>query len=578
MRTKRTGRHRVGSFALVACFVTVVGACASSEPSSGFAPPGADGGAHGGPADATTALPADATSSMPRWDADLLPDATTVDAPFAGDPQTCAEAAASKSYIGCDYWPTPVANAVWSIFDFAVVVSNTLSTAATVTVTGPSATHQTATVPPSGLVKIYLPWVPALKGPDQDECGFIQPFNTSVMQTGGAYHLVSTAPVTVYQFNALEYRGQGGAAGKDWSACPGSQYCVANLGPIGCYSFTNDASLLLPTSGMTGNYRVTGEHGMTRSMTSGYFAVTATQDGTTVAVTVSQTGQIIAGGGIAATSAGGTTTFALNAGDVAELVGAPSDTGDLSGSLVQADKPVQVIAGTPCSQQPLGVQACDHLESSVLPAETLGKDYVVTVPTSPGNTLVGHVVRIYGNVNGTTLTYSPSMPSGCPATINAGQVGDCGQVTQDFEVKGNNAFAVSSFMLGGQMADPMSVPAQSEGDPSMSPVVAVEQFRGSYVFLAPDDYEESYINVVAPTGTSLTLDGAPVTQTATPVGGSFGVVRVPLTTGSQNGAHSLKASQAVGIQVIGYGQYTSYQYPGGLDLGHIAPPPPPPPM
>src|SRR5436309_2069423 len=40
------------------------------------------------------------------------------------DPTTCAEAAMNKTYIGCDYWPTVVANPVWSIFDYAVVVSN----------------------------------------------------------------------------------------------------------------------------------------------------------------------------------------------------------------------------------------------------------------------------------------------------------------------------------------------------------------------------------------------------------------------------------------------------------------------
>jgi hypothetical protein len=28
--------------------------------------------------------------------------------------------------------------------------------------------------------------------------------------------------------------------------------------------------------------------------------------------------------------------------------------------------------------------------------------------------------------------------------------------------------------------------------------------------------------------------------------------------------------------VIGYGQFTSYMYPGGLNLSAIAPPPPPP--
>ncbi len=39
------------------------------------------------------------------------------------------------------------------------------------------------------------------------------------------------------------------------------------------------------------------------------------------------------------------------------------------------------------------------------------------------------------------------------------------------------------------------------------------------------------------------------------------------------GAHTLQASAPVGIQVMGYGLYTSYQYPGGSDLTAIAPPP-----
>ena len=62
------------------------------------------------------------------------------------------------------------------------------------------------------------------------------------------------------------------------------------------------------------------------------------------------------------------------------------------------------------------------LVSAVFPAETLGQHYVVTPPTSPLGNVVGHIVRIFGNVDGTTLTYSPSKPAGCPSTINAGQV------------------------------------------------------------------------------------------------------------------------------------------------------------
>jgi hypothetical protein len=41
------------------------------------------------------------------------------------------------------------------------------------------------------------------------------------------------------------------------------------------------------------------------------------------------------------------------------------------------------------------------------------------------------------------------------------------------------------------------------------------------------------------------------------------------------GAHRLSADQPVGLQVMGYGFATSYQYPGGLDLRGIAPPLPP---
>src|SRR5262249_13744190 len=65
---------------------------------------------------------------------------TTVDAgpmTMPGDPTTCAQAAAGRTYVGCDYWPTVVANNVWSIFDYAVVVANGQTVPASVTVTGP---------------------------------------------------------------------------------------------------------------------------------------------------------------------------------------------------------------------------------------------------------------------------------------------------------------------------------------------------------------------------------------------------------------------------------------------------------
>jgi len=580
--------------------------CGSGQPST-FGPGGNNDG--GTKDDVGIIVSADDTGSL-HLSSDSMASGSEAASTTTSDPTTCAEAAASKSYIGCDYWPTVTANSVWSIFDYTVVVANTQSTTAAIAVTGPGGVNVTTSVAANQLTKIYLPWVPALKGADADACGDSPLMMGSVFAPASAYHLTASIPVTVYQFNALEYQGMGGAPGKDWSSCPGTQPCADVQSPnygytSGCFSFTNDASLLLPSTAMTGNYRVAAEHGSTNAEIGGYFVVTATQDATTVTIGLSASGdvQASADGVIPATVGGNSMSLSMNAGDVAEVLGAATDAADLSGSLVHADKPVQVLAGIQCTDEPITTgntppaAACDHLESSVLPAETLGKDYVVTVPTSPHGAVIGSIVRFYGNADGTTLTYSPSQPPGCPSTLDAGQVVECtgtascgyqylemvgnrvvgvpeiaNCVTQSFEVTATHEFAVSVFQLGGSIVDPTG----GEGDPSMSPMVTTEQYRTRYIFLAPTDYDESYADVVAPPGATLTLDGATVSTAPVAVNGQWSLTRITLGVG-QNGAHVLTGTMPFGVQVIGYGQFTSYQYPAGLDLQQISAPPPPPP-
>jgi hypothetical protein len=513
-----------------------------------------DGGARGdlGPGGADFG-----SSTSPEFDfAGLLDDAGVID----GDPQTCAEAMANKSYIGCDYWPTVTANAVWSIFDYAVVVSNPGQVAATVQVTGPSNTNQMVTVQPGALVRIYLPWVPSLKGNDCDAFGRAPPLTVSTLARDGAFHLVSSVPVLVYQFNALEYKGEGGPVGKDWTRCPGF------LSGVGCFSFSNDASLLLPSTAMTGRYRVVTNRSVMGLP--GYFSITATQPATMVKVKLPSGVGALAGAGVPALSAGATATYTLDDGDVLQLV-ASGSTADLTGSLVESDKPVQVLGGQSCFANPS--DACDHLEESVMPAETLGKRYVVTMPTKPGGGAAPATVRFIGNVDGTTLTYDPAVP-GAPTMLMAGQVVELGTVNRDFIVEGSQAFAVTTIQKSASVVDP----ARDRGDPALSAAVAVEQYRKSYVFLAPSDYDLNYADVVSPAAATLTLDGAAVTTQSQAIGNSgFVLRRIPLAAGASGGAHSLEADQPVGLQVIGYGSYTSYQYPAGLNLRSIAPPPPP---
>jgi hypothetical protein len=296
-----------------------------------------------------------------------------------------------------------------------------------------------------------------------------------------------------------------------------------------------------------------------------------------VKLKTSSTSGIQAGGtgsNIAAVAAGGVASYTMNAGDVIELLGDGTTAGDLSGTLVQADKPIQVIGGTQCIANPSA--ACDHVEETVMPAETLGAHYVVTMPTGPKGDVPGATVRMVGNVDGTALTYIPAV-SGAPATLNAGQAVEF-DATADFVVTGNHEFAVSTVMKSGSVVDPMSIlsTTPSKGDPSISGMIAVEQYRLKYVFLAPDDYPVNYADVVAPMNAVLMLDGAAVTVKPTQVGSTgYGTFRIPLTVGAAKGAHTLVSDQPAGLQVLGYGSYTSYQYPGGLDLLVIAPPPPP---
>ena len=122
------------------------------------------------------------------------------------DPVNCQEAAQFKTYVGCDYWPTVTANAVQDVFDFAVAVANVGSEAANVTVTGPNGVNEKITVAGGSLGKVYLPWVPNLKGRSVGQNGELFPITASVLEKGGAYHLVSDTPVVVYQFSALEFK------------------------------------------------------------------------------------------------------------------------------------------------------------------------------------------------------------------------------------------------------------------------------------------------------------------------------------------------------------------------------------
>ncbi len=503
----------------------------------------------------------------------------------AQQPSSCAAAANEHSNVGCEFWPTIVFNPVWSVFDFAAVVANASTQLAQITVDQNGTSVATATIPPGGIAPIKLPWVKALKGPDFDDGTNGARPTTSALVQGGAYHLTSSVPVTVWQYNPLEYE-------VPVSECPYPP-SLANGDGINCLSVTNGATILIPTAAMTGNYRVFAAPANTSNEADAAsdpdapdaIAITATADGTMVTVSLVAGASVIAGTGVTATAGPGNMTFTLDAGDVVELVAARGNTwgasdSDPSGSLVTANQPVQVISFDAITDVPApavyGQGYADNLQETILPAESLGSHYVVAPPTTPTGSTVGHYLRFFGYRDGTTLTYpSGSPPAGAPTTLNAGDVVQIsGAVTTPFEVQGSNEFAIASIMMGGQAQDPGNDDPQ--GDPGMTFEVAVEQFRSQYIFLAPTDYAESYADILVPPGASVTLDGAALTATPTSIDSGWSIVRELLST-TGTGAHTLVSDQPVGLKIMGFGHATAYYTIGGLNVNHIAPLPPPPP-
>jgi hypothetical protein len=150
-------------------------------------------------------------------------------------------------------------------------------------------------------------------------------------------------------------------------------------------------------------------------------------------------------------------------------------------------------------------------------------------------------------------------------------------VTQPFAVHANGRIFVAHYELGefSTLPDDAGVPAIDLGDPSECPAITISQYRSTYTFLAPSSYAQNWIDVVAPAGATVTLDGTTIPAgDFQPVGSQpFAVAHEQLPPGQQG--HSASGTQPFGLYVYGYGSRTSYMYPGGLDLRVQYVPPPP---
>ena len=434
----------------------------------------------------------------------------------------CAIANLQLSYIGCDYYPTITLqhdsyNEGTKIF--AAIVANTTGKDAQITVTRGAMMVDQLTVPSGAVKEIPLPWVPELtKG-----------LGPSKLTVDGAYRLRSNQPVTVYQYNLL--------------------YADAS----------NDASLLLPVNAWTGDY-VVASYPHAANNYPGFYAIVARNDDTVVTLTPSGTGgKVQAGAGVAADGTGQVT---LGADDVLQVATAAG--GDLTGTQIQATGPIQVIAGHKCAKVTPDIDLCDHLEEAMFPTEALAKEYIVVPPlqspVDPNKSEQGQVVRVIASEADTTLTFTPDQ--GVPTKLaKAGDFVELVKTKARFMVAGDKKILVAQYMMG-QGA------GFGEQDPSMLLAVATEQYRKDYLFQAPNSWEANFVDIILKSGTKVTVDGKAIAGFIKIDGTEYSLAHVPLAKDG-TGAHTLTASDRVGISVYGIQDYGSYWLVGGLDLDHL---------
>ncbi len=480
----------------------------------------------------------------------------------------CDNAAETKQSVGCGYYAVDMEQQDPSDC-FAAFISNTWSTPAAIEVElggepldvaaftripqgqGPSLTYQpfdaALGVPPGQVAILFLSGTTEAGG--QVACP-VQPAvspSAGVQGTGvgPAFRISSDVPVVAYQINPY---GGGDAA-------------------------VTGASLLLPTSAWHTNYIAVNAAPFDLYAPS--MNVVATEDDTTV--TLLPTVAVEGGEGVPSGPAGAPLTFVLDRGEHAQL----TQAADLSGSVIEADKPVGLLAGHPCMRWPTGVPFCDHGEQMIPPVRALGSEYVSVMHRPRGDEPAFY--RLVGAVDGTQLEYSSDV--GGPSTLQRGE-----QVyfstTQPFVLRSqddDHPFLLFTYMTGSGYSQATS----GKGDPDFVLNVPVAQYMSSYVFFADPTYPETNLVLVRSRQGGafhdVELDCSGVVTDWQPLG-DYEWTRVDLMTGDfqgvngcSTGRHQIRSDGPFGLWIWGWGTSAttpstanvSYGYPAGMNLQFI---------
>ena len=521
----------------------------------------------------------------------------------------CASAALEQSYLGCEYLAVELPN--------GAVPS------------GPEENH-----PPMGIVITNpSPNEPAyitIRNPQGQPSSYVQqrqiPVRSDLAAQIGAQTVqseIKDAQGNLVELNAVEIDQVAvpplGSATflmprtlwNEGSRVEKNAYLIRSSQPIGAYQFTpyccnysfsNDASLLIPTSALGTSYRFVGlphlyfqdllESGDVPST----LAIVASEDQTTVRFALPPNGMIQPDQSNRLSFERGSYTTILDKQDTLILRTQPNSPGflepiprqpDLSGMFIESSSPVAVLSGHECTFYPSTIQACDHVEEQLFPVDTWGQVFALVPPKERDENSTTERIywKIVGSSPETRLRLSvplselqaegpgsPGVPD-CtqnqdpmdPQTLILGPEGFCEfSVKRAFELSSDQSIMVMGIISGQNSVRTTFSLGERLGDPAIFMVPPLRQLRRDYAFITPNTYYNDYVTLTFQEGSTLYLNDEEIDLSGAQnvLGSPVKYLHLPI----QDGPHRLNGNAPFGILVFAYDDFVSFAFTGGLNL------------
>jgi hypothetical protein len=260
---------------------------------------------------------------------------------------------------------------------------------------------------------------------------------------------------------------------------------------------------------------------------------------------------------------------------------------DLSGTIIEADKPIWVVSAVLGMRLPYCGNAAppgcelvttinpdcnsgsDYAMEQNLPLDYWGREYVGA--HSPLRGTEHHHWRIYAGEDDVTVTVTPAQP-GTPIVL--AERGDWADLVVEpgthLEFDGTGVFmpvqyVTSNYDIGTDFdVDP------GKGSPAMVQMVPTAQFLDRYVFVTGKGYSENFVQVIRPAGAAdVLLDGVVVGGWETV--GEWEIATTLLDPDPNKLEHEIHSTESFGIMQYGYSPFigiemssAGYAYMGGM--------------